>query len=71
MTPSPSRSVWLAFATPGGELAAIGWGMAHLAAGLDVHTPVDVAFRLERDDYRGADRLQLRLADVTPAAGAA
>ena len=60
--------VRLAFRTPdGGEIGAIGWGMIDRVDGLDVHTPVDIAFRLERDDYRGADRLQLRLADVVPA----
>ncbi len=71
--PVGSDGLRLAFRTgDGGELGAIGWGMIDRADGLDVHTPVDVAFRLERDDYRGADRLQLRLADVAPArAGAA
>ncbi len=60
--------VRLEFRNPdGGDLGAIGWGMIDRVDGLDVHTPVDVAFRLERDDYRGADRLQLRLADVAPA----
>ncbi|MDQ6925528.1 MAG: single-stranded-DNA-specific exonuclease RecJ, partial [Candidatus Eremiobacteraeota bacterium] len=62
-----SDGVRLAFRTPdGGELGAIGWGMVDRVDGLDMHTPVDVAFRLERDDYRGADRLQLRLADIAP-----
>jgi hypothetical protein len=27
---------------------------------------VDVAFRLERDDYRGESRLQARIADISP-----
>ncbi len=67
--PVGTDGVRLSFRTPdGGEIGAIGWGMLDRAEGLDVHTPVDVAFRLERDDYRGADRLQLRLADVTPSA---
>ena len=30
---------------------------------LDVGTPIDVAFRLERDEYQGESRLQARLAD--------
>jgi hypothetical protein len=45
--------------------------MADRLAWLDGHArdaaPVDVAFRLERDTYRGADALVLRLADVVPA----
>jgi hypothetical protein len=45
--------------------------MADRLAWLDGHArdlaPVDVAFRLERDTFRGADALQLRVADVTPA----
>ena len=66
--PIGSDGVRLTFRTPdGAEVGAIGWGMLDRTDGLDVHTPVDVAFRLERDDYRGADRLQLRLADVVPA----
>ena len=54
-----------------GRLGAIAWGMADRLAWLDGHArdlaPVDVAFRLERDTFRGADALQLRVADVTPA----
>ena len=68
--PIGSDGVRLAFHTPnGGELGAIGWGMIDRARDLDPHTPVDVAFRLERDDYRGADRLLLRLADIAPTVG--
>jgi len=48
----------------GAELDAIGWGMGSLAASLDPARPVDVAFRVERDDYRGESRVQARLADV-------
>ena len=48
----------------GAELDAIGWGMAPVAAELDVVAPVDVAYRLERDDWNGAARLQAKLADV-------
>jgi len=76
-----SREVWLAgpprlvgadgmrlrLRTAGGELEALGWGMADRAPTLDPSRAVDVAFRLERDEYRGASRLQLKLADVVPA----
>jgi single-stranded-DNA-specific exonuclease len=47
---------------------AIAWGPIGQGAPLSVATPVDLAFRLERDDYRGADRLQLRVIDARPAA---
>jgi single-stranded-DNA-specific exonuclease len=49
-----------------GELEAIGWGFAPRIAEFDTTTPVDVAFRLERDDYRGESRLQARIADISP-----
>jgi single-stranded-DNA-specific exonuclease len=52
----------LRLAAGGVELEAIGWGMASLAAELDTRTPFDVAFRLERDEWNGASRLQARLA---------
>ncbi len=52
----------------GTELDAIGWGMGHLAQELAPAMPVDVAFRLERDEWNGAVHLQARLADVRPAA---
>lgn len=48
----------------GTQLDAIGWGMGALAAELDLATPFDVAYRLERDDWNGVSRLQARLAGV-------
>ena len=53
----------------GRELDAIGWGLAPRAEGLLPGTRVDVAFRLERDEFRGVSRLQARLADVVRARG--
>ena len=50
--------------TDTGELEAIGWGMASLASELDVATPFDIAYRLERDDWNGAQRLQAKIAAV-------
>jgi single-stranded-DNA-specific exonuclease len=47
-----------------GELEAIGWGLAPRAASFDVARSFDLAFRLEREEYRGVSRLQLRVADV-------
>lgn len=48
----------------GAPLDAIGWGMASRAAELTPGTPVDVAFRLERDEWNGEVRLQAHLADI-------
>lgn len=48
----------------GGALEAIGWGMGDLARELSLASPVDLAFRLERDTYGGTSRLVARLADV-------
>jgi single-stranded-DNA-specific exonuclease len=45
----------------GTQLAAIGWGMAWRSPELTVGAMVDVAFKLDRDDWNGD--LQLRLAD--------
>ena len=56
----------LRLSTGGGEIEAIGWGFAHRIAEFDTGTPVDIAFRLERDEYRGVSRLQARIADISP-----
>ena len=48
----------------GAELDALGWGMATLAPSLAEGMSVDVAYRLERDEYRGEQYLQARLADI-------
>jgi len=56
----------LRLSTGAGELEAIGWGMAPRIGDFDVGVPVDIAFRLERDEYRGASRLQARIADICP-----
>ena len=46
-----------------GDLTALGWGMGPRIGELDVAQPLDVAFRLERDDWNGESRLQARLVD--------
>ncbi|HEU4749205.1 MAG TPA: single-stranded-DNA-specific exonuclease RecJ [Gemmatimonadaceae bacterium] len=51
-----------------GSLEAIGWGFAHRAAEFEPGGCVDVAFRLEKDEYRGESRLQARIADIRPCA---
>jgi single-stranded-DNA-specific exonuclease len=54
----------LRLAGDGVELDAIGWGLGRLAPDLVAGTTVDVAFRLERDDWNGQQRLQAKLADI-------
>ncbi len=44
-------------------LEAIGWGLAPRSGSLDVSRPLDLVYRVERDEYRGVSRLQLKLAD--------
>jgi single-stranded-DNA-specific exonuclease len=53
----------------GGELEAIGWGFACRIAEFDPAISIDVAFRLERDEFRGDSRLQARIADIRPESG--
>lgn len=53
-----------AVSTAAGAIAAIGWRLGDRATLLDPAMPVDLAFRLDRDDYKGADTLQLQLLDV-------
>ncbi|MBX9927825.1 MAG: single-stranded-DNA-specific exonuclease RecJ, partial [Gemmatimonadaceae bacterium] len=47
-----------------GPIEAVAWGMADRAAMLKTGARVDLAFRVERDDYRGADRVRLGVVDV-------
>jgi single-stranded-DNA-specific exonuclease len=46
------------------RIDAIGWGMGGMAPELDTMGPMDVAFRLERDDWNGQTRLQAKLVDI-------
>jgi single-stranded-DNA-specific exonuclease len=50
-----------------GSLEALGWGLAPRAPEFHAGSKVDVAFRLERDEYRGESYLQARIADVRAA----
>jgi single-stranded-DNA-specific exonuclease len=52
--------------TGGGFLEAIGWGMEDRVPEFRKGAPVDIAFRLETDDYRGEARLQAKIADIIP-----
>jgi len=69
---SPPRKVGkdglrLSIQLPTRSVDAIAWGLPADHARLDVATPVDIAFRLERDDYRGANTLLLRVQSVRAA----
>jgi len=62
--PVGQDGVRLRFVAGDGELEALGWGFAPRIAELNLAGPLDVAFRLERDEYRGESRLQARIADI-------
>ena len=57
----------LRLTTGAGELEAVGWGMAGRIPELDVDVPLDVAYRVDRDEWNGASRLVAKLADFAPA----
>jgi single-stranded-DNA-specific exonuclease len=59
----------LALDTGTGSLEAIGWGFAPRAAEFGPGSKVDIAFRLERDEYRGESYLQARIADIRASEG--
>ncbi len=47
----------------GDPLDALGWSLGGRIGELDVSRSIDIAYRLERDEYQGVSRLQARLAD--------
>jgi single-stranded-DNA-specific exonuclease len=51
-----------------GSLEALGWGFAPRVAEFQLQpgSRIDIAFRLERDEYRGESYLQARIADIRP-----
>ncbi|MEP6732160.1 MAG: single-stranded-DNA-specific exonuclease RecJ, partial [bacterium] len=53
--------------TPAGPLEAIGWSLGARVGELDVTRPIDIAYRLEMDEYQGISRLQAKLADFRAA----
>jgi single-stranded-DNA-specific exonuclease len=59
-----SDGLRLSFDRARGSIDGIGWGLAPRATLFDPAHPVDVAYRLERDEYRGVSKLQLRVADA-------
>jgi single-stranded-DNA-specific exonuclease len=48
------------------RITALGWGMGFRREEIRQSESYDVAFRIERDDYRGIPRLQARLIDFRP-----
>jgi single-stranded-DNA-specific exonuclease len=54
--------LWLSDAA-GAHIEALGWGMARRAGEVEQGATIDVAFRLESDEWNGEKRLQARLAD--------
>ena len=48
------------------RITALGWGMGYRREEIRESEAYDVAFKLERDDYRGIPRLQARLIDFRP-----
>ncbi len=47
----------------GGSLDAVAWGAAHRLSELDAGGPVDVVFRVERDEWQGEQRVQAKVTD--------
>ena len=47
----------------GEPLEAIGWSLGSRIRELDQSRPLDIVYRVERDEYQGVSRLQARLAD--------
>ena len=54
-------------ATPAGAVEAVGWGMADRAPLLAPGKAVDLAYRIERNVFRGTETLQLGVVDVRAA----
>jgi len=55
--------LWLADSA-GTHIEALGWGMAKRAGEVEQGAVIDVAFRLESDEWNGEKKLQARLADM-------
>ena len=47
----------------GDPIEALGWSLGGRIGEIDVNRPLDIAYRLERDEWQGRSRLQARLAD--------
>jgi single-stranded-DNA-specific exonuclease len=58
-----SDGVKLQVETPAGKIEAVGWGLAPRSGELAEGAIVDIAYKLERNEYRGRSTLQLGLID--------
>ena len=55
--------VKLRLAQAAGELDAVAWGAAHRIDELCSGSPVDLVFRVERDEWQGETRVQAKVTD--------
>ncbi len=58
-----SDGVKLRLAQATGELGAVAWGAAHRLDELGAGGPIDLVFRVERDEWQGESRVQAKVAD--------
>lgn len=65
--PVAQDGVKLRLARQVGDLDAVAWGAAHRIEELQRGEPVDVVFRVERDDWLGEGRVQARVTDFRSA----
>jgi single-stranded-DNA-specific exonuclease len=49
------------------DLDAVAWGSAHRVSELETGGPVDLVFRVERDEWQGYSRIQAKVADFKAA----
>ena len=54
---------------PQGKMEAVGWGLAERASELTTGAMLDLAYKLERNEFRGRSNLQLGLVDFRRAIG--
>lgn len=59
--------VKLQLALPTGSIEAVGWGLAHRSKELTAGATIDIAYRLERNEFRGRSTLQVGLIDFRAA----
>ena len=58
-----TNGVKFAVETPQGALDAVGWGLSERSGELRAGATVDIAYKLERNEFRGRSTLQLGLVD--------
>jgi single-stranded-DNA-specific exonuclease len=56
--------------TARGAIDALGWGMAARSGAIAAGREIDIAYRLDVNEYRGQRTLQAVLQDFRPCAGA-